>query len=296
MHFIDPKNDYAFKRIFGNENKPNILISFLNSMLHLSGETAIKQVTLLNPNQAPRLKETKETILDVRCQNEQGAEYIVEMQVLKQEFFDKRVLYYAAKAYSQQLGSGERYNQLVPVTFLGILDFKFTEDPHYISTHTIHNIETKEHVLTDFRFTFAELPKFVKTEQQLKTIEDKWLYFLKHASTLESVPTRIQDQALHDAFEIANQSNWSKEELEYYERRNIAVTDETLRVLHGYKKGHKTGHTEGRTEGRAEGRTEKSKEIAKNLLASDFSPTDIAKITELSIPEIESIKIKETVS
>src|SRR5581483_9967553 len=126
LEFLNPINDLAFKKIFGNENKKYILISFLNSILRLTGQEQITEVTLLNPNQAPQLLGAKETILDVRCQDQTGAGYIVEMQVLPQEFFDKRVLYYAAKAYSQQLTLGQTYRQLKPVVFLGILDFKFT--------------------------------------------------------------------------------------------------------------------------------------------------------------------------
>src|ERR1700733_6695887 len=137
MHFLDPTNDLAFKKIFGNEKKKYILISFLNSILRLPAQQQITEVTLLNPNQAPHLPGAKETILDVRCHDQTGAEYIVEMQVLPQEFFDKRVLYSAPKTYSQQLNSGDKYHLLKPVIFLGILNFIFTDDPYHLSTHCI---------------------------------------------------------------------------------------------------------------------------------------------------------------
>ncbi len=100
MEFLDPTNDMAFKKIFGNENRNHILISFLNSILQVPMDRQITGVTLLNPNQAPQLPGAKESILDVRCHDQSGAEYIVEMQVMPEEFFDKRVLYYASKAYS----------------------------------------------------------------------------------------------------------------------------------------------------------------------------------------------------
>ncbi len=89
MQFLNPINDLAFKKIFGNEQKKYILISFLNSILELSTQEQITEVTLLNSNQAPHLPDAKETILDVRCHDQTGAEYIVEMQVLPEAFFDK---------------------------------------------------------------------------------------------------------------------------------------------------------------------------------------------------------------
>jgi predicted transposase/invertase (TIGR01784 family) len=244
MHFLDPTNDYAFKKIFGDEKKKHILISFLNSILRLPADQQITEVTLLNPTQAPHLPGAKETILDVRCQDQRGAEYIVEMQVLPQEFFDKRVLYYASKAYAHQLNSGSDYCKLKPVIFLGILNFEFTHNDHYLSTHCVQDVETKEHVLQDFRFTFAELPKFLKTEAELLTVEDKWLYFLKHAKKLAAIPAVIHEAALKEAFEIVNRLNWDEASLELYDIRGIYTQDEIQRVNFGYRKGQQNGqHT-----------------------------------------------------
>ena len=277
MQFLDPTNDLAFKKIFGNEKKKHILISFLNSILRLPAQEHITEVTLLNPNQAPHLPGAKETILDVRCHDQTGAEYIVEMQVLPQEFFDKRVMYYAAKTYSQQLNSGEKYHLLKPVIFLGILNFEFTADPHYLSTHCIHNLETKEHILRDFRFTFAELPKFNKTESELQTVEDKWLFFLKYAKQLTAIPAVIREEAIREAFEIVNALHWDKETLHLYSMSNIYVQDEINRVGFGYKKGL------------AEGEIKNQHATARKMLA-DGMPLDIvAQYTGLSLKEIKAL-------
>jgi len=260
MQFLDPTNDFVFKRIFGNEKKKEILISFLNSILRLRGEREINDVTLLNPTQAPHIKGAKETILDVRCHDQRGNNYIVEMQVLGQAFFDKRVLYYVSKAYSNQLDKGEGYHTLTPVIFLGILQFNFTQSSRCISTHMIHDIETKEQVFRDFRFTLAELPKFNKSEEALESIEDKWLYFLKQAKQLTAIPAIIQEQAIKDAFDIANESNWDKKELEMYEKRAMYVQDEAQRVNFGYQKGIKQGIEKGIEKGKVEGKAEGIKE------------------------------------
>lgn len=233
MKFLDPKNDYAFKQIFGNELKKDILINFLNNILGYEGDQIITDVTLLNPRQAPHIVGAKETILDVRCHDQGGAEYIVEMQVVDQKDFDKRILYYASKAYSQQLDKSKRYYELKPVIFLAILNFEFTENHKSISTHQIYDVETREHLLTDFQFTFVELPKFVKKEHELQTVTDKWVYFLKHADELEAVPSVIHEEAIKEAFEVVNRIHWSQEELDYYDRRAIEAVDEVMRVQKG---------------------------------------------------------------
>jgi len=282
MKFLDPTNDYAFKQIFENEAKKDILINFLNSILQYEGEETITDVTLLNPRQAPHIAGAKETILDVRCHDQSGAEYIVEMQVVNQKAFDKRVLYYASKAYSQQLSSSKQYDQLNPIIFLGILNFSFTENAHYLSTHQIYDIETKEHLLKDFQFTFVELPKFLKQEKDLQTVADKWIYFLKHAQELEAVPAVIHEQALKEAFEIVNRINWNQTELDYYDQRAIAVVDEAMRVQFGIEWGRK--------EGKEEGLKEEKKRIALKMLAGGTEVDSVSEITGLTTDELEQLQ------
>ena len=297
MQFLDPVNDYAFKKIFGDENRKHILISFLNSILRLPPDEQIMEVILLSPHQAPHLPGSKETILDVRCHDQKGAWYIVEMQVLPQTFFDKRVLYYASRAYAHQLKSGMNYDLLKPVIFLGILNFTFTENSHYLSTHCLQDIETQEFILTDFRFTFAELPKFKKTEGELVTVEEKWLYFLKNAHQLETIPEVIHEAALREAFEVLNRLNWDKASLERYDYRGIQIQDEMQRVRYGYSKGRQEGREEGLEEGleegertgRQEGRQEGQIIFLTALLAKRFgalSASDEERLKQASLEEL----------
>lgn len=80
MKFVDPKNDMAFQRIFGDEKHTSVLISLLNAVLELEGEKAIEAVEILNPFQTPRLEYWKHTVLDVRARDKRGIRFIVEMQ------------------------------------------------------------------------------------------------------------------------------------------------------------------------------------------------------------------------
>ena len=97
MLFVDIKNDIAFRKIFGNENKKIILISFLNAVMKLTGNDAIEDVEILNPYQLPIIKNLKASIIDVKARDKKGKTYIIEMQVAEPDGLDKRLLNYASK-------------------------------------------------------------------------------------------------------------------------------------------------------------------------------------------------------
>jgi len=289
MNFLDPKIDVAFKRIFGDEKRKDILINFLNNILHLHGDSTITDIVLLNPHQAPHIKDAKETIVDVRCCDQSGAEYIVEMQVLPAKFFDQRVLYYISQSYSSQMKKGYDYDRLRPIIFLGILDFQFSGNSHYVSTHLITDVDTGETLLNDFKFVFVELPKFCKIEAELETVEDKWIYFLKNASKLEAIPEVIKERAIKEAFEVVNQFNWTEAELDYYVRRSLRIYDQIHQIEYGFDKGLEKG----RKQGIEQGAHNNSKKMALKLLAKNYQLEEIAELTELSIDEIKAIKINQ---
>ena len=180
--FLDPKNDFAFRKIFGTEKNKDILIHFLNDMLVFRGQQPIVDVTFLKTIQDPEIASKKTSIVDVLCRDEAGSTYIVEMQVAKTRGFEKRAQYYAAKAYISQMNKGEDYENLKEVIFLAIADFvMFPQHTAYKSDHVILDRETHGHHLRDFSFTFLELGKFHKTKEELTSIIDKWAFFFKHA-------------------------------------------------------------------------------------------------------------------
>ena len=101
MNFADPKNDVAFRKIFGNENKKVILISFLNSVLDLKNGYKIVDLTFKDSYQLPKISSLKSSIIDVKVKDQKKNSYIVEMQVSETDGFDKRVQYYVSKEYTQ---------------------------------------------------------------------------------------------------------------------------------------------------------------------------------------------------
>src|SRR5262245_8064659 len=107
--FLDPKNDIAFKKIFGTEKNKDILIHFLNDVITFKSKSSIQSVSFLKPTQDPEIALKKTSIIDILCQDEKGNYYIVEMQVAKEKGFEKRAQYYASKAYISQANSGGAY-------------------------------------------------------------------------------------------------------------------------------------------------------------------------------------------
>jgi predicted transposase/invertase (TIGR01784 family) len=244
MKFVDVKNDIAFRKIFGNENRKETLVSFLNAMLDFHGDQRIKQVTILNPYQLPKLKGGKVTIIDVKATDQVGRTYIVEMQVGNVDGFEKRVLFYSSKSYADQIKRADFYRKLRPVIFIGILDFEHTENKKYISRSQVRDIETGEQTIKDMEFTFVELPKFKLELHELKTLTEKWVYFIKNAENLEVIPENINDEGLKSAYEEANVQTWTQEELDAYEYAFMREEDERARLDKAKQDGKEEGQEE----------------------------------------------------
>ncbi len=280
MQFADVKNDIAFRKIFGNGAKTEILTSFLNAVLKLESKKQIDSATILNPYQAPIVFGAKSTILDVKAKDREGNEYIIEMQLTDKIGFAKRVVYYSAKSYSSQLSVGENYYTLKPTIFIGILNFEFLETKNYLSRHLILDAETQEHKLKDLDFNFIELPKFIKKEQELNTLIDKWVYFIKNAENLTVIPLNADDEGLKSAYIEADQHLWTKADLEAYEYARIRETDDKAEKM--------------LVEEKAELR--KQIEIAKSLLQTALSDADIAKHTGLIVEQVKHLRNEKIIS
>lgn len=238
MKFADPKNDLAFKKIFGNENKKEILISFLNSVLDFKDKKTIIDVTLDNPYQLPDIKELKETILDIKATNKNGDKFIIEMQKKDLSNFDKRSLYYTSKAYVSQIEKGEEIINLKKVYYIAILNFNMFDNINYISRHLIINQETTTQDLKDFEFTFIELKKFDTKLEDLNSTIDKWIYFINNASSFDLIPKEYEDiKEFQEAFQIANKFSWNKKELEYYDSMDLKLADDKNALETAEKKG-----------------------------------------------------------
>jgi predicted transposase/invertase (TIGR01784 family) len=273
VKFADVKNDIAFRKIFGNQNKKEVLISFLNAILDFEEKHKITDVNILNPYQLPKFRDGKATIIDVKAKDQSGREFIVEMQVADAFGFSKRVLYYTSQGYVSQIDRGEFYDRLNPTIFVGILDFELSKNPKYISRHRILDVETGERIMEDMEFNFIELPKFKVQRKDLKTLVEQWVFFIKEAETLEVVPEGMDDPGLKAAFEQANIQTWTPEELEAYDYAGLRETEERLRL----------------EKAKADAIKENQMKIAKQMKNKGMDNKTIAEFTGLTEYEIGEI-------
>jgi predicted transposase/invertase (TIGR01784 family) len=276
-----------FKKIFGDENHKEVLISFLNAVLDFQDEQTIVDVELANPYQVPKIEALKETILDIKATNQKQEHFIVEMQKKDLGDFTKRSLYYTAKAYVNQLDAGKNYHKLKKVYFIGLLNFTMFEGGSCISRHLILNQETNTQDLGDFEFCFIELPKFSTPLGELNTLLDKWLYFIKNAASLEMVPKELTgDKALEQAFDSAKMYNWNREEMDVYDYMHLKAWDEINTIDTAVRKAKKQGIEQGVEQG-----IEQEKiETAKNAIKQGLDNQMISAIAGLSPEEVEKLR------
>ena len=288
MIFINPKIDFAFKKIFGSEDSKDILISFLNALIY-EAHPVIHDLEILNPYLAPKIRGVKDTYLDIKAKiidsatNEERT-VIIEMQVLNVEGFEKRILYNAAKSYSIQLTMGQGYNLLNPVIALTITDFvMFADLPNVTSRFVLKEKDFLiDYPIYDIELIFVELPKFKKDLATLETIIDKWLFFLNNARKLQDVPTTMDNiPELKKAFYIANQANLNLDELDEQEKSEIFIQDQRGAITKAAK--------ESLEQGRREGIRQKAEEIASNLLGV-LDDQAIADMTGLTLEELQSLR------
>jgi predicted transposase/invertase (TIGR01784 family) len=294
MNFINPKTDFAFKKIFGSSESKDILISFLNALLY-EAQPVIEDLEILDPYLAPKIQGVKDTYLDVKAKITGNKTVIIEMQVLNVESFEKRILYNAAKAYSVQLKKGDKYDLLNPVIALTITDFQMFETLETVISRFVLKEKTffVDFLTNELEFVFVELPKFNKTLEELETLTDKWIYFMKTARTLDFVPEQLGNvPELCHAFSIANEANLGPEELEDLERREIYIQDQRGAITKATRLGIEEGIKQGIKQGIEQGIKQANLKLILRLLErslNPLSPEIKTRIGQLSIQELESL-------
>jgi predicted transposase/invertase (TIGR01784 family) len=248
--FADPKTDFAFKRIFGSEEHKDVLVAFLNGMLDLDEPHRIVAVELLPPEQRPAVAELKLSIVDVKCTDARGVTYVVEMQVLQVEGFEKRVVYNVAKAYVNQIARGELYPDLNDVVGITICDFELWPEsgeetiPMLSRWRMIEEQTGSRSKLGQIRLVFLELPKY-DTSRPPQTTVEKWAYFFREADNLTVVPEALAESPFVDALEAARTAGFTAAEWEAYIQAGMALQDERGALSIAEKRGVRVGQQQG---------------------------------------------------
>ncbi len=276
--YINPFTDYGFKRLFGEEPNKDLLIDFLNELLKTE-QGHITDLQYLKNEHLANTELNRKAIFDLYCTNEKGEKFIVELQKSKQKFFKDRTVYYSTFPIQEQAKKGSEWNfQLNKVYTVAILDFVFDEDKKnknkYRYDVKLKDIDTNKIFYDKLMFIYLEMPKFKKTEKELKTRFDKWLFVLKNLHKLDRIPDDLRESIFEKLFETAEIAKFSQEEYQSYE--------DSLKYYRDLKNSLDTA--------KEEGKIEEKIETAIKMLEKGLDVSLIAEITGLTEHEINSLQ------
>ena len=255
--YLDPKADVVFKKIFGQN--PHLLKSFLNALLPLPEDALIESLEYLPSEQVPIIPAFKSTIVDVKCLDQQGRSFIVEMQIQWTIGFMQRMLFNASNAYVKQLQKGEQYHLLKPVYGLGLINTTFdSHSDDWYHHYKMVNTEKPDRQIEDLQLVFIELPKFKSRTREEKKLQILWLRFMSelNADTQEVPADWLNVPEIKQAVELAEEAAYTPGELDSYEKYWDSVSIEKTLISGAKQEGREEGREEGRKEGRKEGREE----------------------------------------
>jgi predicted transposase/invertase (TIGR01784 family) len=272
--YINPFTDFGFKKLFGSEPNKDLLIDFLNQVL--PGKHKIKDLTYARTEQLGNTEADRKAIFDLYCISETGERFIVEMQKAKQNYFKDRSIYYSSFPIQEQAKKGDWNYQLAAVYMVGILDFIFSEDE---STQVVrHEVQLKDQDCRVFydklTYIYLEMPNFRKSEAELHTDFDKWLFVLQQLPYLQNRPQALQERVFQKLFEAAEIAKFTPDEKVKYE--------ESLKYYRDLKNVVDTSFDEGK----AEGKEERNIEIARQMKLKGIAANLISEITGLTLEEI----------
>ena len=219
--YINPFTDFGFKKIFGEEASKPLLIDFLNALLDL--ENNIINLSFKNTEQLGEIDFNRKAIYDIYCENEKGEKFIVELQKAKQNYFIERTIYYSTFPIREQAEKGYWNFKLEAVYCIGILDFTFEDyETEPEKNEVVHTIKLKNQYGKTFydklTYIYLEMPNFLKSENELKSRLDQWLFFIKHLEDFQQIPAIFSNEVIfNQAFEKAELAKFGQEELYNYE-------------------------------------------------------------------------------
>jgi predicted transposase/invertase (TIGR01784 family) len=293
--YLDPKNDIPFKRIFGEH--PELLRSFLNALMPFEKGRHIVSLKYLPAELVPENPIKKDSIVDVRCTDNYGRQFIVEMQMYWSKSFANRMVFNASKSYIKQLNSGEDYDFLKIVYALAILNDVFDKDTsEYYHHYQSLNRKNTNDIIKGLEFILIELPKFIPVSMTEKRMSVLWLRFLreiKENEYIEPAPELMKNKYIRHAIELCEEGAYSDQDKFAYERYWDVIRKERSALSDSLAEGVRIGKAEGIEIGKSEGIEIGKSEEKENTVLKGFkngvSLDIISYMTDLSNEEVVSI-------
>ena len=284
--YLDPRADLTFKKVFGQHKA--LLISFLNALLPLKDNEPVEDIEYLSPEMVPETPTGKFSIVDVRCTDSRGRQFIVEMQMIWTPQFTKRIMVNTSKAIVMQVKQGDDYSLLQPVYSLNLINQVFEPElDDYYHPYAVVNQKHPEKVIDGLSVILIELPKFKPNTFNEKKMHVLWLRFL---TEINDKTTEISDELtsqpeVKKAIDVLKKSAFTQDELLAYEKFWDTISSEKTIIGEAIEKGR----AEGRAEGIAEGRMEEKLENARKMLQRGIEPAVVTDITGLTMEQIKGL-------
>ena len=282
-------NDFFFKNLMGDEKRSNLTLRFLNLILNRTGEDAFKSIQFLKTEQDPLTKDGKLSILDVKASVDDKTFVNIELQVSRQNYIVERSMFYISRILSEQAVRGHDYDELKHVIGINLLDFKLFDELsnwHNTANFTVKGIEKP---ITDcLTMHFLELPKLKFSDvKKAKRLEAWGAYFSGVSDEKELEVLCMNEPLLKEVLSYEQAFTNNDEMYRKYQQREDAIREETTKIRLGEKRGEKRGIIIGRKEGKKE----QAEAMAKKMLADKVDLKIIAKYTELTLDEINALKM-----
>ena len=283
--YIDPFTDFGFKHIFGTESNKRFLISFLNDLLDIDDK--IVNLEYRNLEKLGLNIVDRKAIFDVYCTDEKGDSFIVELQRSAQRYFKDRSIYYTSFPIQEQSKKGDWDYRLTKIYFIGILEFAFDdlrlktnrEDNKYLTKVQLYDCDEKEVFYDKLTYYYLEMPKFRKTEEELSSHLDYWLYYLNNLTETTKIPEILkQDKLIEEAYSVAEFLALDKDEQFTYQQDLKARWDNKACLDFAKESGLEQGEKKAKIE------------IAKNLLLAEMDINFICETTGLDEETIDGLK------
>ena len=282
MTKINPRVDFAFKKLVWSEENNDRLIAFVNAVLE--PEEKIIELTLKNPYTLKRFQQEKVSIFDIRAVAEDGRHLNIEMQITDQLGYEKRALYCWSRLYSDQIQEGVPYEALKKTIGIHVLNFNLLDEPEYHNVFGVLNLNSKKRKFMDLQLHTIEIKKCDGELSHIKTALDRWVTFLKRSHEFGSrhgVSPFESDPHITKAIHVLDTLSLTDEERDIYEGRQTWLRDEEEAIRTAEVRGIEKGREEGLEEGLEKGRLETHLMIANKMKAAGIDADTIQKVTGL---------------
>ena len=288
---LNPKIDFVFKKIFGSEENPKILIGFLNAVL--KPIIPIVEVEIKNTDIEKVHVEDKFSRLDVKAKTSNQEIINIEIQLKNEYNMIQRSLYYWSKLYEEQLGDGDRYDNLCRTVCINILDFKYLKNDRFHNGYRLKEIETNEELTDIEEIHFIEIPKLKKlnSEEEVVDMLEAWVEFLRDPESEVVRKLEMSNSEIREAKDKLYKLSMDEKERELYFLREKSIKDEISALANAEEKGIQIGIEQGIKQG-----IQREKiETVLRLKSLGLNVEQIAKGTCITETEVEKI-IKENIN